>query len=118
MKTTTKRKSIHRRAATLTTDGPHTIVQCVQQYRSMKTAADQWLVCIAQHIALHRLNRIEIQEMLLDPKISRYHAMTPAAAYTCAGRLFRLSKNEDALLELKYGLAAYGKRMTITKQPF
>lgn len=98
--------------------GPHTLATCIRNFQQTRRTTDQWLVNVCQHIAVQRLTRQDVADLLEQLGGGSFEVMSKQEAWTAAGRLHRLSKDEDALRAIKFGLQSYAKRMTVTKLPF
>ena len=94
-------------------DRPTTIKTCILMYHRARTEVNDWMVALCQHIAIQQISREQLAELLfLDPTIN---ITNREDAYVAAGRLIRLSKNEDALRDMKYGTQPIAKRITLIK---
>ena len=94
-------------------DGPTSIKVCLQMYQQSRRQLDDWLVAICQHVRIQGMSRESLAELLyLHPSL---HYNTREEAQQAAGRIWRLSRNEDALRDIKYGTIPIAKRITLIK---
>ena len=92
---------------------PTTLQSALRQLHLASRDSDQWLVTVCQHITINCWTRQQVADHILATFDTGYHQPTEAEAYTIAGRLHRLSRDEDALIAIKYGLQPIAKRISI-----
>ena len=94
-------------------DGPTTIKVCLQMYTRSRSATNDWMVALCQHVKIQQISREQLAELLFNDL--SLHINDRDDAYRAAGRIVRLSSNEDALRDMKYGTQPIAKRITLIK---
>lgn len=90
-----------------------TIQVALKQGYLAQRQMDQCLVTIAQHIVIQNLTVEEVGHLLFN---SPWFQGSVEESFKVAKRLRRLSRNEEALHDLKYGLQPIAKAISVTKR--